>query len=129
MKTTQTRNTKQKAALKSAFESADRPLSPEEALEIAEINVAGLGLATVYRNIKQLVDDGFLVIVELVNEPPRYELAGKGHHHHFRCNDCNKVYELEGCLRDVDKLVPKGYQVSVHHLLFYGTCKTCNLAR
>ena len=113
--------------MRSAFEEANRPLSPEEVWEIAREEVEGLGLATVYRNIKSLVEDGVLTQVELVNEPPRYEISGKGHHHHFRCNSCDKVFELEGCLHDVDKLVPRGYQVSVHHLIFYGTCKVCNV--
>jgi len=122
----QTRVTKQKTALRDAFQKVGRPLSPEEVWDIARKEVKNLGLATVYRNIKSLVEDGVLVSVQLINEPPRYEIAGKGHHHHFRCNECNKVYELEGCIHNVEKLVPRGYSVQVHHLLFYGTCKGCN---
>jgi len=122
----QTRNTKQKTALKKAFEEANRPLSPEEVLELASMEVEGLGLATVYRNIKLLVEDGSLVPVELVNEPPRYEIAGKDHHHHFRCTGCDKVFELEGCYHEVNKMVPKGFKIEVHHILFYGTCRGCN---
>jgi Fur family ferric uptake transcriptional regulator len=121
----QPRNTRQKTALRQAFEKAARPLSPEEALELASHEVSGIGLATVYRNIKSLVEEGFLTTVELVNEPPRYEIAGKDHHHHFRCNKCHKVYELEGCLHNVESIVPKGFKVSVHHILFYGTCESC----
>lgn len=120
------RNTKQKSALREAFEKANRPLSPEEVCDLARKNVKALGLATVYRNIKSLVEDGVLATVELINEPPRYEIAGKAHHHHFRCTDCDKVFELEGCIHNVDKLVPKGYKIEQHHLLFYGTCKSCN---
>lgn len=122
----QTRNTKQKSALRKAFENAGRPLSPEEVLEMAASEVEGIGLATVYRNIRQLVDDGFLSTVQLVNEPPRYELSGKGHHHHFRCTKCGKVFELEGCAEGVDSIVPKGYKVDVHHILFYGDCRGCS---
>jgi len=121
-----TRVTRQKVALRQAFEKVGRPLSPEEVWEVASKQVKGLGLATVYRNIKSLVEDNVIVPVELINEAPRYEIAGKGHHHHFRCNDCDKVFELEGCIHNVEKLVPRGYKVQVHHLVFYGSCKECN---
>ncbi len=123
---TQTRNTKQKTALRHAFESADRPLSPEEALNLAASEVKGINLATIYRNIKQLVEDGFLAEVELMNEPSRYELAGKEHHHHFRCRKCDKVFDLGGCTHEIDRLVPRGYRVEEHQILFYGLCKSCN---
>ena len=59
------RNTRQKQAIRDAFIEADRPLSPEEALAAAQRLYATLGIATVYRNIKSLLAEGWLEPVSL----------------------------------------------------------------
>ncbi|HEY1216970.1 MAG TPA: ZIP family metal transporter, partial [Bryobacteraceae bacterium] len=59
------RSTRQKSAIRSAFEGADRPLSPQQVLQLAQTEVGGLGIATVYRNIKALLEVGWLSAVEL----------------------------------------------------------------
>lgn len=85
----------------------------------------GLGIATVYRNIKALVEEGWLVVVELPGQPPRYELAGKGHHHHFHCNSCGQVFELHGCVESFRSMIPHGFQITGHDVLLYGVCQSC----
>jgi len=124
----QVRNTKQRAAIRQAVEEAGRPLAAEEILHDASKQVSGMGLATVYRGIKDLVEEKWLTAVELPGEPPRYERAGKAHHHHFHCCTCRKVYELEGCPPDLDKLVPAGFRVSRHEVLLHGECPECAAA-
>ena len=86
------RKTRQKDAIRSAFLHADRPLSPEEILTLAQASVSGLSIATVYRNVGGLVEEGWLTPVELPGEARRYERAGKEHHHHFSCRSCGKVF-------------------------------------
>jgi Fur family transcriptional regulator, ferric uptake regulator len=119
------RNSKQKAAIRDAFTSADRPLSPQETLQYASKYHASIGIATVYRNIQALVEDGWLVAVELPGRSLRYELAGKEHHHHFRCNSCDKVFDLKGCGLPKARL-PRGFTASGHELLLYGNCPSCS---
>jgi len=119
------RNTRQKDAVRKAFEQVDRPLSPEEVLKLASKVVPGLGIATVYRNIKGLVSKKWLTPVELIGDVPRYERSGKHHHHHFHCKNCNKVFEIEGCPTGVNRLVPRGFQVDSHHIVYHGTCQIC----
>ena len=59
------RNTRQRQAIRRIFEEVDRPLSPQEVLPAAQSYVPGLGIATVYRNLKALVTDGWLESVAL----------------------------------------------------------------
>jgi Fur family ferric uptake transcriptional regulator len=122
------RKTRQRAAIREAFESSGRPLSPEEVLAEAQRNVDGLGIATVYRNIRSLVEEGWLDVVELPGETPRYELAGKGHHHHFHCKQCGRVYELQGCEASFRHMIPRGFHVTGHEVVLYGTCNDCRVA-
>ena len=119
------RNTRQRDAIREVLEESGRPLSPEEILAAAQTLVKGLGIATVYRNIKTLLDEGWLVAVELPGRPPRYELAGKGHHHHFHCNNCGQVFELKGCAETFRGMTPRGFKIVAHDLLLYGICKDC----
>lgn len=110
------------------MESAGRPLLPSEILAEAQRDVPALGLATVYRNLKQLTEVGEIQLVELPGEPPRYELAGHKHHHHFRCNTCNRVFDVHACPGDMQKLVPRGFRVESHELTLYGSCSDCRRA-
>ncbi|HEY4321581.1 MAG TPA: transcriptional repressor [Gemmatimonadales bacterium] len=122
------RNTRQRGAIRRAFQRADRPLGTGEVLELARTEVGGLGIATVYRNIRTLVDEGWLAVVELPGEVPRYEVAGKEHHHHFRCRQCDRVYEVPGCVGSLSEIVPEGFVLESHELVLYGRCPECATA-
>ena len=123
-----TRNTRQKAAIRQALSEAGRPLSIEEILNVAQRQVDGLGLATVYRNLKSLLDEGWLVAVDLPGQTPRYELSGKGHHHHFQCRICGHVFELHNCSESFRHMVPDGFEVTSHEVLLFGRCASCRSA-
>jgi Fur family ferric uptake transcriptional regulator len=121
----ETRNTRQKDAIRAAFVETGRPLSPEEALSYAQRNVPEMSIATVYRNLKAMMEENWLITVQLPGEPPRYELSGKAHHHHFRCDDCRKVYEVEGCVPQLKTKLPRGFRALHHEFLLYGLCAAC----
>jgi Fur family ferric uptake transcriptional regulator len=103
----------------------DRPLGPHEVLKAARAFAPGLGIATVYRTLKGLVEEGWLVPVALPGEPPRYETAGKKHHHHFRCRRCDRIYEIKGCMTDLKRLLPRGFRLEGHEVLLTGVCTAC----
>jgi Fur family ferric uptake transcriptional regulator len=121
----QRRRTRQRTAIRAVFEQARRPLSIAEVLEEAQRVVPGLGIATVYRTVGALVEEGSLSAVEIGGEAPRYEVSGRGHHHHFRCRRCHRVFEVEGCLPEVQKLAPEGFVVEDHEILLFGLCPQC----
>lgn len=120
------RKTQQRAAIRGALEDAGRPLSPLEILASAQQAVPGLGIATVYRNVKSLLEEGWLKEVELPGAPSRYEVAGKHHHHHFHCRACDRVYEIDDCPGTLRDLVPRGFRLESHDLTLYGLCRLCS---
>ena len=107
------RDTRQRRAIRRVIEEADRPLSPLDVLAIAQGHAPGLGIATVYRTLKGLVEEGWLTQVELPGESPRYEIARKAHHHHFQCLTCGQVYEIAGCPQEVQPLTPPGFRLAL----------------
>jgi Fur family ferric uptake transcriptional regulator len=122
------RTTRQKTAIQVAIESARRPLSPQEILEVAGLQVAQLGIATVYRNLKSLTQEGRVQIVTLPGDNPRYEssAAASQHHHHFQCSLCQRVFDVHDCPGDLKKMAPQGFVVERHELTLYGRCADCN---
>lgn len=121
------RDTQQRRAIRTAIEQADRPLSPREVLDASKTLSPGLGIATVYRTLKSWLESGWLQQVDLPGEPPRYELHGKQHHHHFHCRQCDRVYELEGCPDGLPRLTPVGFSLEAHELVLYGRCASCGV--
>lgn len=119
------RNTIQRRAIHKVLEDIGRPMGPNEIFQEAKAMAPGLGIATVYRTIKRLLEEGWLTAVELPGEAPRYERAGQEHHHHFRCNGCDRVYDLKGCPTSLQTLTPKGFQLESHEVVLYGRCATC----
>ena len=119
------RKTQQRQAIREALQEADRPLSPQEIHEGAGRSVEGLGIATVYRNVKAMVEEGYLRAVELPGAPSRYELAGKEHHHHFHCRRCDRVFEVEECPGSLRDLAPEGFEPESHEIILYGLCPEC----
>jgi len=119
------RDTAQRRAIRAVLDAAGRPLSPKEVLREGRERVASLGMATVYRTLNALVDEGSVTPVELPGEPARYEMSGKPHHHHFHCRECDQVYEVDGCPGNLRQGVPSGFVLDSHELVLYGRCATC----
>lgn len=119
------RNTAQRAAIRKALADAGRPLSPAELLAAAKAQAAGLGMATIYRSIKAFLVAGEIVPVQLSGEPPRYELAGLHHHHHFRCRSCRRVYDIKGCPGNLQAITPAGFRLEGHEVALHGVCGPC----
>ncbi len=119
------RRTKQQIAIEEVFRRNPRPLSPHEILSLARDDVPNLGMATVYRTLNYMIEDQILQVVDLPGQCSRYELADKKHHHHFHCLDCDKVFDLEGCLLKEDLNLPEGFVVKEHDITLTGRCPDC----
>jgi Fur family ferric uptake transcriptional regulator len=119
------RSTRQRAAIRDAIDAAGRPLSPQEVLASAQSAVPGLSLATVYRNLKLLQSSEEIIVVTLPGDSPRYESVRHGHHHHFQCMNCSRVFDVHACPGNLAKLAPEGFTVDHHELTLYGRCAAC----
>lgn len=119
------RMTRQRLLIMQVIEAAGRPLSTAEILDGAKRAGAGMGIATVYRAVKGLGAEGWLRAVDMPGSQIRYEKGDKGHHHHFHCRACDRVFEMEGCAGDVSALTPRGFRMEGHEIIINGLCAGC----
>jgi Fur family transcriptional regulator, ferric uptake regulator len=100
-----------------------------------QLRAAGrpVGLASVYRVVDELTDQGLLQRIDLGAGTARYEplLPTGEHHHHLVCEDCGKVEafeddELELALTRLERR--SGYSVAGHDVVLRGACADCRTA-
>jgi Fur family ferric uptake transcriptional regulator len=87
-----------------------------------------VGLATVYRTLQLLVDNG--VVDQLRNDAGEalYRRCSSGHHHHLVCRSCGRTVEVEGPTveRWADRVAGEHGFIDVAHTLeIFGTCPDC----
>ena len=119
------RMTKQREAILRHLSEKKRPLSIEELLAFVAEELPSINLSTIYRNLKGMVEEGKIAIVDVPKEKPRYELIGTGHHHHFRCDRCNKVFNIHNCPGGLQNMIPPGFLLLGHSITLNGLCINC----
>ena len=117
--------TQQKLTLTGVIMRAERPLTPAEICQAGKKAIPALGIATVYRALKQLVGEGQVRLVEIPGTSPHYEPTTRQHHHFFFCQHCRRLYNLLGCVGGVRGLAPKSFAVEGHEIVLYGRCADC----
>ncbi|MDK2972057.1 MAG: Fur family transcriptional regulator, ferric uptake regulator [Candidatus Sumerlaeota bacterium] len=100
-------------------------MTPQDVWEEARKEVPSLGIATVYRMVKTMLEAGELQRIEVPGHPPRYEMRAKGLHHHFYCRKCDQLFSIKGSPRQVQSLVPKGFVLEGQDIVLYGVCEEC----
>ncbi|MDO4904874.1 MAG: transcriptional repressor [Lautropia sp.] len=121
------RVTRQRLEIQRVIAQAGRPLSPLEILETARQRIPTLSLATIYRNLRELQDARLLAPVPMPGNITLYEghEAQAHHHHHFQCNQCRRVFDIEGCPGGLEGMLPAGFVLDRHEVTLYGTCADC----
>ena len=119
------RTTAQRRVIEGLFTQHERPLSVNEIFTYGREVVPSLNIATVYRTLKILVDNGSLDKIHHPSFGALYERSGKDHHHHFFCRECNRAYELPGCALKIDDAAPDGFVVEGHEVFLLGKCPSC----
>jgi Fe2+ or Zn2+ uptake regulation protein len=96
----------------------------------ARRRLPSISLATVYRNLKQLSDEGLIREIHSGGHPARFD-ANTGRHYHIRCLGCGRVNDLPV---SVDTRIEEqagramSYQVLGHHVEVVGLCPLCQAA-
>ena len=112
--------------LETILRDADRPLAIAELHAAALERLPKLGIATVYRAVRELSAAGSIVSVTYAGQPQRFEWAVARHHSHFICHDCKRVFDIEAPSNvplPLDR--PKGFLFQGDEVIYYGKCRDC----
>lgn len=118
----QLRRTRQREAIYTALREAMRPLSFEELLERARRHYPKVGERTVFRNVRELLDEQALVRIYLPGQPARYELPTWSHRPHLICRNSGKVFILPQSAPDMIAQMPamKDFVLEGEEVVFFG---------
>lgn len=91
-----------------------------------------VGLATVYRSLAAMVDDGSADVIVTSSGESLYRLCSEAHHHHLVCRVCGSTVEIVS--PTVERWAAKlgadnGYAEVEHTLVLSGVCAPCQQAR
>jgi Fur family ferric uptake transcriptional regulator len=90
-----------------------------------------IGLATVYRTLMLLHEQGAVDTMAHHAGEICYRLCTDTHHHHLMCTGCHRVVELHDC--DLDSWVKRsarqhGFTATSHQVEIVGLCADCRRA-
>jgi Fur family ferric uptake transcriptional regulator len=119
------RQTEQRQAILEALRSSNRAVTAQE----LHGELDGVGLATVYRNLQRLADDGTADTLRRDNGEQAFLICGNGHHHHLTCRICGRVERVRDCrLDDWAREVADehGFAQVEHQAELVGVCRACS---
>lgn len=87
----------------------------------------GLSLGTVYRNLSQLTENGYISKLSIPNQSDRYDKNIKPHAH-LICEKCNNIYDIES--ETISKFIndlsnEENLSILNYDIVLQGICKTC----
>ena len=85
---------------------------------------SSLGIATVYRNLKLMSDEGKIVAIETNNGSVHYDACTLDHAH-FICERCNKILDIDFPEVPFSEAEKAGYKVKRGKVVLYGLCPNC----
>ncbi|WP_159620652.1 Fur family transcriptional regulator [Ruania rhizosphaerae] len=123
------RMTRQRAAVSDLLAGTDDFRSAQQLHEMLKDRGEGIGLATVYRTVQVMADNGDLDVLRNADGESLYrQCASRGHHHHLVCRRCGATVELDAA--SVEKWAATvgaqhGFTAVEHTAELFGLCAEC----
>lgn len=123
------RPTRQRLAVAHALSTFDDFRSAQEIHALLEGSGEKVGLATVYRTLLLLAENGEVDVLRTEDGEAAYRRCSDTHHHHLVCRSCGATVEVEGPTVErwtADIATAHGYRNISHSLEIFGTCTDCS---
>lgn len=116
------------AILTYLLESMTHPTA-DEIYRSLEPRFPNMSVATVYNNLKMLIDAGMVRELTYGDNSSRFD-ADVSNHYHVICEQCGKIEDFHyPSLDDVERKAEQltGFQVNGHRLELHGICGDCRI--
>ena len=111
------------AVLEVLRSSCDHPTA-DIIFERVREQIPNISLGTVYSNLGQLKDEGFITVVESSDTKVHYE-GNLSDHIHFLCKMCHNITDIFCETKIPSALTDMGHKVQSQKTVYYGVCKDC----
>ena len=124
--TTSRKSRQRDAIIENLLSRYDHPTAEDVYLSLKPA-MPNISLATVYRNLNTLSDDGVINSI-IASDAVHYD-AHLQAHRHFICKNCGKIFDIDF---DIDSSIMDCANekfdgvIDSCKLIFYGFCKSCN---
>lgn len=123
---TRRRNTTQRALIEKALVDAQDFVSAQDLHARLRADGNPVGLATVYRNLNDLVSAGEADTIQMNGTEQMFRHCGEEHHHHLVCVDCGKTIEIAEHDDWVESVARrKRFTLISHTIEIFGRCPDC----
>ncbi|MEE1622202.1 Fur family transcriptional regulator [Zafaria sp. Z1313] len=123
------RVTRQRLAVGSALGELEDFVTAQELHRWLQDRGEKVSLATVYRILQSMTDDGLLDVLRAVDGEASYRrCAAEHHHHHLVCRSCGKAVEVEAPAVEAwaaRVAAEHGFTEPSHTVEIYGLCPDC----
>ena len=122
------RITPQREIIIEAIAHASTHLSADEIFVTVQERTKAINLATIYRTLDMLVEEGFVCRNDLGSGRIVYATHQHGPHLHLVCRQCGQVIEVDSQVIDpieTQLLEQNGFQADLNHLSIFGLCAQC----
>lgn len=124
------RVTRQRRAVSAALDEIDDFVSTQELHRLLRDDGASVSLATTYRILQSMADDGLVdVLRNADNEAVYRRCAVEHHHHHLLCRNCGRAVEIEAPAVEqwaVRTAAAHGFTDAAHTVEIQGLCPECS---
>lgn len=121
------KHSKQREALLSLLKSVKNHPTADWLYENLRKEFPKISLATVYRNLNLLVDNGEILRLDYNGNAEHYD-GNPQNHYHFICRNCSAIIDVSiSSDKSLNELIAEKdtLKIEKHTLFFYGLCNKC----
>lgn len=121
------RNTIQRALVLDAVNKLHNHPTANEVYETIVKEHPDISVATVYRNLNKLSDEGLIRKRIIPGTVDRFDHLCSNHYH-ARCKQCGRIFDVDmDYMPDLSDRIrdTHGFQIDSHDITFTGTCPDC----
>lgn len=120
------RNTYQKKVIYDYIVSSKSHPSINQIHNDLLINGENIGIATCYRNLKSLVNEGKVIQIMTSDNIAHFDYV-KEEHYHLVCKCCHHIQDMDknSIIIDDNYSIFKNFKADIKNLVIYGVCKEC----
>lgn len=122
------RNTNQRKVIYEIIKNTHTHPTADWIYEKAKMYIPNISLGTVYRNLRVLKEEGFIIEIN-DGKQSRFD-ARTDRHYHFRCVKCGSIYDIDLDMihinLDLKHLTNEGFRINQVNIDIEGICLKCS---